>query len=89
MSPDVFNGFFEFAGSIMLWANVRQLYKDKVLKGISMWPTLFFTSWGVWNAVLYYPSLHQWFSFSGGLMLLTAQFVWLGQMFYYRRKNAH
>ncbi len=82
MTPDVVNGLFEFSGSLMLWANVRALYRDKVFKGVSMVPTAFFTAWGFWN-LFYYPSLGQWWSFYGGCSIVTANFVWLAQMAWY------
>lgn len=87
MSPDLFNGCFEFVGAVMLWSNVRRLYRDKETKGISIGPTAFFTSWGFWN-LFYYSNLNQRFSFIGGANLVLANVVWLGQMIYYRRKNA-
>lgn len=87
MSPDVFNGFFEFAGSIMVWNNVDRLYKDKKVKGVSIATTGFFTSWGLWN-LFYYSNLNQWCSLIGGISLAVANVVWFSQMIYYRRKNA-
>lgn len=70
----------------MLWRNVRQLYKDKQVRGISVLTTVFFTSWGVWN-LYYYPHLDQWLSFAGGLVIVTANVAWVSQMFYYNRKE--
>lgn len=88
MSPDFFNGAFEFVGSIMLWRNVLQLHRDKVAKGVHWSATAFFASWGYWN-LFYYPHLDQWFSFWGGVSIVLANTVWLGQMWYYIRKNKH
>lgn len=85
MSPDLFNGLFEFFGSIMLWRNVLQLYRDKQTKGVHWSATGFFMSWGYWN-LFYYPQLDQWWSFAGGVSIVIANTVWLGQMLYYRTK---
>lgn len=84
MSPDLFNGLFEFGGSIMLWRNVYQLYKDKMVRGVHWGPTLFFFTWGLWN-LFYYPHLDQWWSFAGGLSIVTANGVWAFQMLKYRK----
>lgn len=84
MSPDLFNGLFEFCGSLMLWRNVYQLYKDKMVRGVHWGPTGFFFSWGLWN-LFYYPNLHQWWSFTGGLSIVIANGVWFYQMLKYRK----
>lgn len=86
LSPDLFNGLFELVGSVMIWKNVHQLYKDKEFKGVSLAPTAFFCSWGLWN-LFYYPHLGQWLSFAGGVSIFVANSVWVAQMIYYGRKN--
>lgn len=75
-TPDLINGAFELAGGILCFANVKRLYRDKVVQGI-YWPVqAFFFTWGVWN-LFYYPSLHQWFSFLGGLLLVIGNGSWV------------
>ena len=52
-----------------------------------MWPIqAFFTSWGVWN-LYYYPTLHQWASFVGGIFLVLGNGTWVIMAAYYERKN--
>jgi len=82
LSPDIINGLFEFIGSLMLWRNVRQLYRDKQIKGVTWGTTTFFMMWGYWN-MFFYPHLNQWFSFLGGCSITLANTVWVGQMVYY------
>lgn len=84
MSADLLNGGFEFVGSLMLWRNVLQLYHDKIVRGVHWTATGFFAAWGYWN-LFYYPHLAQWWSFAGGVSLVTANTLWLGQMLYYGR----
>lgn len=84
VNPDVINGLFELFGSVMLWRNVYQLYKDKEVKGVHWGPTMFFWAWGLWN-LFYYPSLGQWWSFFGGVSIVSANGVWLAQMLRYRK----
>ncbi len=76
ISNDVINGTFEIVGAVAIFFNVRQLWKDKEVKGV-YWPSVFFFfSWGVWN-LFYYPSLDQWFSLFGGILLAIGNVVWL------------
>lgn len=79
--PDLVNGTFELVGGFVLWANVQQIRKDKMVRGALSWVTLFFTLWGYWN-LFYYPHLNQWLSFIGGLNIVAANTTW----FYYMRK---
>lgn len=80
--PDIINGMFEFAGGFFLLTNVWKIYKDKVLKGYHWVSTAFFSAWGLWN-LFYYPHLGQWFSFAGGLFIVSVNLFWLGQIWYY------
>jgi hypothetical protein len=87
LNPDIVNGLFELAGSAFLLLNVRQLHRDKELNGVHWLPTLFFSTWGVWN-LYFYPSLGQWFSFFGGLAIVVVNTLWLAQIAYYARLNS-
>lgn len=82
MTPDVFNGLFELAGACLLSLNVRQVWRDKVVRGVHWGATTFFTAWGFWN-LFYYPSLDQWWSFAGGCAIVTVNAVWLALMLWY------
>lgn len=84
MTPDMINGSFELMGAFFLLLNVRQLYRDKELNGVHWAPTLFFSTWGVWN-LYYYPSLGQWYSFAGGLAIVCINTFWLGQIAWYAK----
>lgn len=81
---DFINGAFEACGSIAIFAHCRQLLKDKQVKGVSWAAVLFFTLWGAWNCV-FYPSLHQWLSFTGGLAIVTANTWYLILLLKYRK----
>ena len=86
MTPDIFNGLFELFGGLLYILNIKILLRDKVVQGISLLPTVFFTSWGLWN-LFYYPHLEQWFSFFGGIVLVLTNAVWLVLALYYKRKG--
>ena len=85
ISPaDLVNGVFEGGGSLLIWLNIRRLLKDKKVEGVSLIPTAFWTIWGYWN-LYYYPSLHQWLSFAGGLGVVWGNTVWIAFAIYYTR----
>lgn len=80
--PDLINSGYEAFGSVMIWLNVATVYKHKQVRGIHLGSMTFFTSWGFWN-LYYYPHLHQWASFAGGLSIFLANIVWLWLAVYY------
>ena len=63
---DLINGMFEAGLAVLLLLNCRAIIRVKMVRGVSIAPFLFTTSWGVWN-LLFYPALGCWFSFAGGL----------------------
>ena len=44
--PDLVNGLFELLGGVLIAVNCMRLYRDKVVRGVNVWVTVFFTSWG-------------------------------------------
>lgn len=86
MNPDQVNACFEGAGAILNIMNIRQILRDKVVHGVTVWPTIFFITWGLWN-LFYYRNLNQVTSFvaAGGLVLVNL--VWVGLFIFYQRKD--
>lgn len=84
MTGDAINGLFEAIGGCLVLNHCRVLYRDKEVKGVSLFSTAVFTSWGFWN-LYFYPSLSQWFSFAGGLVIVAANALWLALMVHYSR----
>jgi len=74
--PDAINAAFEAAGAISQIFNVRQLLKDREVKGVHWGVTMFFGAWGLWN-VVFYSSLHQWLSLAAGCGLVITNSIWL------------
>jgi len=72
------NGLYEGFGALFVLATCRNLWKSKQPWGVSIVGICFFTSWGIWN-LYYYPHLHQWYSFFGGvcIVLSNALYVYL------------
>lgn len=83
---DIANGLFELLAGVSVLNHCRVLYKDKLVRGASVLSTGFFFLWGIWN-LYYYPHLGQWASFTGGLLIVSANFLWVGMMIYYVRKE--
>lgn len=86
MTPDILNGLFEIAGGFFIGTSVFKLHKDKMVAGVSWLHAGFFASWGYWN-LYYYPSLDQWWSFWGGVGVVTMNTIWLFQLIYYSKRH--
>lgn len=82
--PDLINGAFESSGAFFISTSIVRLHKEKLVRGLHWLQVTFFMSWGYWN-LFYYPHLHQWLSFTGGLAIVIANTIWLGQVIYYIR----
>ena len=86
MSPDLITGIFEAGGTGFISLSIIQLYKDKIVRGVSWVHVGFFTAWGFWN-LFYYPHLGQWWAFAGGVGIVSANTFWLGQLLYYSHRE--
>ena len=79
---DSVNAGFELSCAILLWINVRTLYKDKQIKGIALSPNFLYLAAGVWD-LYYYPFLGQWMSFVACLVYTAGFGLWLGMAVWY------
>lgn len=85
VTADLINGLFECGGGLLVLLHCRAVIRDKAVAGVSIFATTIFTSWGFWN-LYYYPSLEQWFSLAGGLVIVAANMLWLVLLIKYRRR---
>jgi len=76
MSNDLINGLFESIGGILIWLNVVSILKDKEVKGVNLWASLFYSIWAVWS-LFYYGALSQWWSLIGDAVILGGNVIWL------------
>lgn len=83
MTPDIMNGLFEAAGGLLVLNHCRAVLRDKTVAGVSIVSTSLFAVWGIWN-LYYYPHLDQWASFTGGLVIVTANTLWVYLMLKYK-----
>ena len=81
--PDVVNGGCETIGGLLILNHCRAVLRDKAVAGVSLVSVVLFTGWGFWN-LFYYPSLNQWWSFTGGLIVVSANLLWACLLFRYR-----
>ena len=83
MTPDMINGLFEAVGGALVLNHCRAVLRDKAVAGVSIFSTAVFSLWGFWN-LFYYPHLDQWYSFAGGLVIVTANCLWVYLLMKYR-----
>lgn len=79
MLPDLINGLFETIGGLSVWMHVFAALKAKKIVGVSRYAVAMLTLWGFWN-LFYYPWLGQWWSFAGGLVIVSGNLAWLWAM---------
>lgn len=80
---DFINGLFEAVASLFLLMHCRQLHRDKQIKGVAITPFVFFMAWGYWN-LYYYPSVNCWWSFWGGILVVTVNTIYCAMLLYYK-----
>ena len=49
MSPDLITGLFETCGTGFISLSIIQLYREKIVRGVSWAHVAFFSTWGFWN----------------------------------------
>jgi uncharacterized membrane protein YfcA len=86
LKADILNGMFEIGGGIAIIISIMKLYKDKIVRGVSWLHVAFFSLWGLWN-IIFYPIYGAWFSFAGGVFLLTTNVTYTTMLIYYTVKE--
>lgn len=82
MTPDIINSIFEFvaAGSVLI--SVRQILKDREVKGVAWLGCLFMPVWSFWN-IYFYASLAQGWSLLAALSMSVAETIYVILLIYY------
>jgi hypothetical protein len=83
---DIINAMFELGGLIAILFSIRQVLKDKQVKGIHWATVALFATWGFWN-LFFYSGLAQWFSFGAAACLGVAQFAYVALLIYFSRRS--
>lgn len=79
---DQINAGFEMAGACFRLYDCWRLYKAKRFIGGSLFTAVFFTSWGLFNT-MFYPSLHQVWSFWAAIALTAVNAWWIVMAVHY------
>ena len=87
-APDCIAGSFSAFGGVLCFLSCWRLFRQKQVRGVSISARCFFTAWGVWN-IFYFAWLDQWAAWSGGLVIVTANTLWVGQALYYTYLRRH
>lgn len=86
MNNDLVNACFELLGGVFIFLNVRRLYYDKTIRGVSVITMSFFTVWSYWS-LYYYLSLGQVLSFLSAILFMIFSTVWIVMVVYYYKKR--
>jgi hypothetical protein len=84
VTPDLLNAGFECFSAVVSSLNIRAILQDKKVQGISVWPTIGFTSWGLFN-LYYYPYLNQWYSAVAAMGMVVVNSTWLYLVWKFRK----
>jgi hypothetical protein len=76
MTGDMGNATFQALNVACILRNIHALWRDREVKGVRASNTIFFLAWGFWN-VWFYAHNGFWWSWTAGLMVITANCFWL------------
>lgn len=84
---DMMMGLIQVTSAGFLGVSVLQLFRKKYVSGVSAVTVSFWVAWGLWD-LYYFPSLHQWWAFGGGVVvtMMNALYVSLILLYNYREK---
>lgn len=85
MTADTLNGVFEIGGALLTLGNVRRVRRDKKVRGVDWRVMGFFAAWSWWN-LFYYPSLGQWVSAIGAVIMVVTNTLWVLLAWKYRHQ---
>ena len=81
MTLDQFNSIFPFIACISPILNIRELLRDKVVKGIHWATSITYT--GQISGIYFMYTLHQWYTMAGAATFFVLSFTWYCMMIYY------
>jgi hypothetical protein len=81
---DLANSGIELVGAAVTLTNVVALHRDKMVRGISLLPVVFFTLWGAWN-IFFYHTNGLFYSALAGVAMFLVNALWLVMAVYYER----
>lgn len=84
MVEDIVNSGFHLGAAIFTFLNCYTLYKEKEVKGVNVFTTVFMVLWGLWN-LYYFKALNQPFTWYMNIAILSANVLWVSLVFKYRK----
>jgi hypothetical protein len=86
MFSDVLKGAFELGGALFISVNIHAVLRDRAVKGVSWLPSAFFILSGGYNCY-FLPLFGCWLAFTGNLLAVLANLVYLFLLLRYSRKK--
>jgi hypothetical protein len=83
---DFLNSFFEYTAGGMIWLNIWTIWKDKTIKGVSLFATVYFAALASFN-LFYYWELNQKISFFAGVFVAIGDILYLYLFLKYRKNK--
>jgi hypothetical protein len=77
---------FEIGSAALICLSIKQLHRDKLVRGVSVWPVSFFALWGWWN-LFWYAHINAPWAWWAGIAVVLTNTTWALQMAYYLRKE--
>ncbi len=81
---DTVNAAFLFGATLFMGLNIMQLYKDKLVRGVSAWPFIYFLSWNFYS-LYYLVYLNQLVSFVLEFAFIAVSVFYVCQILYYQK----
>lgn len=86
MNIDLITSLFQICAIIFQLDNIVKLYRDKDIKGVSLYIFILYTIWAVWN-LYYYMILQQSLSFIIGIFTVIVNLIWISLAVYYKNNK--
>jgi hypothetical protein len=90
MINDLITSAFELVGLACITADCRAVYRDKAVRGVSIWSRGVYGSWAVWNFVLFTSLQMPWAALVAAVSVVV-YIVWLvlAVRYTYARPRTH
>lgn len=86
MIADFIMGLIQLVSAGFMGISVWQLYKAKLVRGISAITVSFWVAWGFWD-LYYFPSLGQWWAFAGAVAVTLINMLYVYLIVTYNRRE--
>jgi hypothetical protein len=86
--PDIIAGLINGVDGIFVWSNVYRLYRDKCVRGVNWFPSVYFTLSTLYGTYFLYH-LNARYAFIGLSISTAAKFVWMILASIYIHKERH